>query len=71
MRRARLKLPRERGGLDSITLFLFLKSIGIDAPGITVSSLEDKSIQRVHKALGLERLKPAVRYVDDRGQNHR
>lgn len=59
------------GGLDSITLFLFLKSIGINAPGITVSSLEDKSIQRVHKALGLERLKPAVRYVDDKGIEHR
>lgn len=59
------------GGLDSITLYLFLKSIGINAPGITVSSLEDKSIQRVHKALGLERLKPSVKYVDDNGKEHR
>lgn len=59
------------GGLDSITLFLFLKSIGIDAPGITVSGLEDKSIQRVHKALGLIRLKPSVRYVDENGVEHR
>ena len=42
------------GGLDSITLFLFLKSIGIDIPGISVSKVEDKSIQRVHKALGIE-----------------
>ena len=33
------------GGLDSITLFLFLKSLHIDAPGISVSSLEDSSIQ--------------------------
>ncbi len=49
------------GGLDSITLFLFLKSIGISAPGITVSHLEDASIQRMHKALGLERLKSAKR----------
>lgn len=46
------------GGLDSITLFVFLKSIGIDVPAITVSSLEDKSIQRVHKALGITILKP-------------
>ena len=53
------------GGLDSITLFLFLKSIGIDAPGITVSSLEDMSIQKVHRALGLRRLKSAVRNVDE------
>lgn len=47
------------GGLDSIALFLFLHSIHIDAPGITVSSLEDKSVQRMHRALGLERLKSA------------
>lgn len=49
------------GGLDSITLFLFLRSIGVYAPGISVSFLEDKSIQRIHKALGLERLKPAAK----------
>ena len=42
------------GGLDSITLFLFLKKIGIDAPGISVSKVEDKSIQRVHQQLGIE-----------------
>lgn len=59
------------GGLDSITLFLFLKSIGIDAPGVTVSSLEDLSIQRIHRALGLERLKPVVRSVDENGVEHR
>lgn len=37
------------GGLDSITLYLFLKSIGIDAPGITISFIEDKSIQKSTK----------------------
>ena len=46
------------GGLDSITLFVWLKSIGIDSPGISVSSLEDKGNQAVHKALGLEIIKP-------------
>lgn len=46
------------GGLDSITLYIWLKSIGINVPGISVSSLEDKSIQKVHKALGLEILRP-------------
>ena len=46
------------GGLDSITLHVFLKSIGIDVPSISVSSLEDKSIQKVHKALGVTILKP-------------
>lgn len=49
------------GGLDSITLFLFLKSIGINVPGITVSYLEDMSIQRMHKALGMIRLKSALK----------
>lgn len=49
------------GGLDSITLFLFLQSIGINAPGISASSLEDPSIQKIHKQLGIERLKPLRR----------
>ena len=46
------------GGLDSITLHVFLKSIGIEVPAISVSGLEDKSIQRVHKALGITILQP-------------
>lgn len=49
------------GGLDSIALFLFLKSIGINAPGVSVSYLEDKSIQKVHKQLGLIRITSAKR----------
>lgn len=46
------------GGLDSITLYIFLKSIGIHVPAISVSGLEDKSIQGVHKALGITILQP-------------
>lgn len=46
------------GGLDSITLLLFLRSIGIDVPAISISSLEDKSIQRVHRQLGVQALSP-------------
>ena len=46
------------GGLDSITLHVFLKSIGINVPAISVSSLEDRSIQKVHKALGITVLQP-------------
>lgn len=46
------------GGLDSITLLTFLRSIHIDVPAISVSSLEDKSIQAVHKALGVISVKP-------------
>lgn len=46
------------GGLDSITLLVFLRSIGIDVPAVSVSALEDKSIQAVHRQLGVEALKP-------------
>lgn len=46
------------GGLDSITLLVFLRHIGIDVPAVSVSALEDKSIQAVHKALGVEAVKP-------------
>ena len=46
------------GGLDSITLLIWLRSIGIDVPAISVSSLEDKSIQKVHQSLGIEVVKP-------------
>lgn len=46
------------GGLDSITLFVWLQSIGINVPAISVSSLEDKSLQAVHKALGVEIIRP-------------
>ena len=46
------------GGLDSITLYIFIKSLGYDVPGVTVSSLEDRSIQNVHDELGLIKLKP-------------
>lgn len=52
------------GGLDSITLFVFLKSIGIHVPGISVSSLEDKSIQKIHKQLGIEIVKPLKSKVE-------
>lgn len=45
------------GGLDSITLLIFLRKIGIDVPAISVSGVEDKSIQRIHEELGVECLK--------------
>lgn len=52
------------GGLDSITLFFFLKHVfkdyfekyGIRA--ISVSSLEDKNIREVHQQIGVERILP-------------
>ena len=50
------------GGLDSIILYLFLNEIcGINVPGVSASSLEDKSIQRVHKALGIINVPPLKR----------
>ena len=49
------------GGLDSITLLLFLRSIHINAPAVSCSHLEDVSIQRIHRDLGVERLRPLVR----------
>lgn len=52
------------GGLDSITLLLFLRSIGINVPAISVSTLEDKSIQAVHKALGVQALRPLKSKVE-------
>lgn len=44
------------GELGSITLRVFLHSISIDVPAISVLSLKDKSVQSVHKALGIWRL---------------
>lgn len=52
------------GGLDSITLLMFLRSIGIDAPAISVSILEDKSIQQVHRQLGVACVKPLKTKVE-------
>lgn len=46
------------GGLDSIVLLAFLRSRGIDVPAVSVSSLEDKSIIKVHKQLGVISLRP-------------
>lgn len=46
------------GGLDSITLLVFLRSIGIDVPAISVSVLEDKGNQQIHKQLGVISIKP-------------
>lgn len=46
------------GGLDSVTLLVFLRSIGIDVPAISVSVLEDKGNQLIHKQLGVISIKP-------------
>jgi hypothetical protein len=48
------------GGLDSITLLIFLrKYVSKDIPGVSISTLEDKTIQRVHRQLdNITYLKP-------------
>lgn len=46
------------GGLDSITMLIFLRKIGINIPAVSVSVLEDKSIQRIHQELGVICLPP-------------
>ncbi len=46
------------GGLDSITLFMFIKSLGYDVVGISASYLEDKSIQDIHRKLGIQSVQP-------------
>lgn len=47
------------GGLDSITLLVFLrKYVNPEMTAVSVSALEDKSIQATHKVLGVEVIKP-------------
>lgn len=49
------------GGLDSITLTIFLRNIGIDCPAVSVSLLEDASIQKIHRELGIIGLYPSMK----------
>ena len=50
------------GGLDSIVLLLFVRRILGECEGISVSSLEDVSIQKVHKELGCTIIKPDMNF---------
>ena len=51
------------GGLDSIVLLLFVRKILGECEGISVSSLEDISIQKVHKELGVTIIKPDMNFT--------
>lgn len=51
------------GGLDSIVLLLFCRSILGKCDGMSVSSLEDPSIQKVHRDLGVNVIKPDVPFI--------
>lgn len=60
------------GGLDSITLLAFLrKYVSSDIPGVSVLSLEDLSIQRIHRATEnmvlLKPYKTKVQVIKDHG----
>lgn len=46
------------GGLDSITLLAFCRSVLGECEGISVSSLEDQSIQQVHREMGVTVITP-------------
>lgn len=46
------------GGLDSIVLAKLIESMGYDVPRVSASTLEDKSIQEVHKEMGCIVVKP-------------
>lgn len=46
------------GGLDSIVLAHYIEKCGYDVPRVSASSLEDKSIQAVHKEMGCICVKP-------------
>lgn len=56
------------GGLDSITLLLFLRSLHVNVPAISCSHLEDKSIQKIHKELGIINIPPLVKEVTPEGK---
>jgi hypothetical protein len=60
------------GGLDSITLLIFLREvISKDIPGVSVSVLEDKSIQAIHRSFEnfvfLKPLKSKVQVLREHG----
>lgn len=58
------------GGLDSIVLSYLIRSMGYDIPLVSASTLEDISIQKVHRELGcimVKPLKPKVKILQEEG----
>ena len=58
------------GGLDSIVLAKLIERMGYDVPRVSASSLEDKSIQEVHKEMGcivVAPLKSKVKILQEEG----
>lgn len=53
------------GGLDSITLLALVRdTLGDHIDGVSISTLEDKSIQTVHQEMGVIPIKPAKSKVE-------
>ena len=48
------------GGLDSITLLQFIRSIGYDIPAVSVTSIEDKSVREVQRSLNVIEVAPIM-----------
>lgn len=46
------------GGLDSIVLYCFIKNMGYNIPGVSVSAIEDSSVRAIHKQLNIIDVKP-------------
>ena len=58
------------GGLDSIVLAHLIERMGYDVPRVSASTLEDKSIQEVHKEMGcivVKPLKSKVKILQEEG----
>lgn len=46
------------GGLDSITLLCFIRSLGYTIDGVSVSAIEHKSVRKIHRQLNVIEVKP-------------
>lgn len=58
------------GGLDSIVLAHLIEKLGFKVPRVSASSLEDASIQKVHKEMGCINVKPIkskIRILQEEG----
>lgn len=58
------------GGLDSIVLATLIEKMGYKVPRVSASTLEDKSIQEVHKEMGciiVNPLKSKVKILQEEG----
>ena len=48
------------GGIDSITLYSFIKSLGYNIIGAGITSIEHPTVRKVHRELGIIEVKPYI-----------